>query len=421
MAYDFPASPAENQEFTPAGGVTYVYKAPRWTVKPTSSAAATAISDPPPASPTHGQLWWESDTGNTYIYYVDPGGAPGQWVQMTGPAGSGEQNHIASVPADMYAGFKTSGNRFIINDKADGTGTDVFSVSELGQVAHGGILMAPGQIATGFVKQKGTAAGQFYAWRITDDGTHLGANSKVLMTLNDAADTNLNLLGSSPALCFYPGAGSTRVGYIQSVNGGTFTINGEGANVNVLPPANGQLFVGPRTAVVAVNSRAVISYLGTTSQYGLNCVAEGAAGTSYPVIFTYPPSTIVGSISHSTTTTAFNTTSDARLKEFTGEFSGEDAAEIIRADPVRRFNWVLDGSPAVGWSAQDSYAVSQDLATPGDDLGADARTGDEGFQPWGMDQAKRTPYLWAALAMALDKIEALETRLAALEGGSSGV
>jgi hypothetical protein len=32
-----------------------------------------------------------------------------------------------------------------------------------------------------------------------------------------------------------------------------------------------------------------------------------------------------------------------------------------------------------------------------------------------MDQAKRAPYLWAALAHALDKIDMLETRLAALE------
>lgn len=36
MAFDFPASPTENQEFTPSGGPTYVYKAPRWIVKATT-------------------------------------------------------------------------------------------------------------------------------------------------------------------------------------------------------------------------------------------------------------------------------------------------------------------------------------------------------------------------------------------------
>jgi len=42
--YDFPSSPSENQEFTPAGGVTYIYNAPRWSVKPIPLA--------PLASPT---------------------------------------------------------------------------------------------------------------------------------------------------------------------------------------------------------------------------------------------------------------------------------------------------------------------------------------------------------------------------------
>jgi len=53
-----------------------------------SIVGGAVISDTPPASPKNGQIWWESDSGLGMIYYVDPGGAPGQWVQMTGPAGS---------------------------------------------------------------------------------------------------------------------------------------------------------------------------------------------------------------------------------------------------------------------------------------------------------------------------------------------
>jgi hypothetical protein len=41
--------------------------------------------------------------------------------------------------------------------------------------------------------------------------------------------------------------------------------------------------------------------------------------------------------------------------------------------------------------------------------------GEAGYQPWSMDQGRRTPYLWAALAWALDKIDDMEARLAALE------
>lgn len=38
------------------------------------------VSDTPPSSPVAGQIWWESDTGNTYIYYND--GNSSQWVQQ---------------------------------------------------------------------------------------------------------------------------------------------------------------------------------------------------------------------------------------------------------------------------------------------------------------------------------------------------
>lgn len=135
--------------------------------------------------------------------------------------------------------------------------------------------------------------------------------------------------------------------------------------------------------------------------------------------------TQVGSISSSGSATAFNTSSDETLKTFTGELSGDDAIAIIRADPVRRFTWNIDGTAAVGWGAQTSYAVSPDLASPPppyvpdpDDPNAPQTApgpGEPGYQPWSIDQGRRTPYLWAALTKALDRIDALEARIAALE------
>ena len=44
MAIDFPASPTEDQLFTPAGSpLTYIYKAPRWLLK--ASGTTDAPSD----------------------------------------------------------------------------------------------------------------------------------------------------------------------------------------------------------------------------------------------------------------------------------------------------------------------------------------------------------------------------------------
>ena len=45
-------------------------------------------SNVPPATPVDGQLWWKSDTGNTYIWYDD--GSSAQWVQV----------NVTTLPAD---------------------------------------------------------------------------------------------------------------------------------------------------------------------------------------------------------------------------------------------------------------------------------------------------------------------------------
>src|SRR6478609_8495561 len=83
MAWDFPASPTEGAVYTPAGGPTYTYTSGIWRVLPTPQTALSSksIGDTPPLNPIHGQSWWNSTDGFSYIYYVDPGGAPGQWVQ----------------------------------------------------------------------------------------------------------------------------------------------------------------------------------------------------------------------------------------------------------------------------------------------------------------------------------------------------
>ena len=69
--YDFPASPAENDEYTPpVGGQTYIYKAPRWLVKgipPTGGGGGSGGID---EAPVDGQQYAREDAAWTVI---DPG------------------------------------------------------------------------------------------------------------------------------------------------------------------------------------------------------------------------------------------------------------------------------------------------------------------------------------------------------------
>lgn len=61
------------------GGSTYLRADGTWaTPAGGGGGASVTIGDTPPASPTVGSIWWESDSGNPYIYYQDANSS--QWV-----------------------------------------------------------------------------------------------------------------------------------------------------------------------------------------------------------------------------------------------------------------------------------------------------------------------------------------------------
>ena len=51
-----------------------------------SGGASVTVSDNAPSSPTHGDMWWESDTGDLKIYYdeSETGASGAFWVSANG-------------------------------------------------------------------------------------------------------------------------------------------------------------------------------------------------------------------------------------------------------------------------------------------------------------------------------------------------
>ena len=118
----------------------------------------------------------------------------------------------------------------------------------------------------------------------------------------------------------------------------------------------------------------------------------------------------VGSISVTTTSTSYNTSSDYRLKENVAPLSG--AADRLAQIPVHRFNFIADPDTTVdGFLAHEVQPYVPEAIT-----GTKDEVDDEGNPVHqGIDQSKLVPLLTAALQEALQKIEALETRISALE------
>ena len=123
------------------------------------------------------------------------------------------------------------------------------------------------------------------------------------------------------------------------------------------------------------------------------------------------PNGIVGSISTSGSATAYNTSSDYRLKENIVPLTG--ATDRLQQIPVHRFNFIADPDTVVdGFIAHETASVVPECVTGEKDQV------DENGKPiyQGIDQSKIVPLLTAALQEALQKIEDLESRIAALEG-----
>jgi len=119
----------------------------------------------------------------------------------------------------------------------------------------------------------------------------------------------------------------------------------------------------------------------------------------------------VGTITTSGSSTSYNTSSDHRLKENVVDFSG--ATTRLKQLKPKRFNFVVDADTTVdGFLAHEVQSVVPE-AIRGTHNEVDA-DGNPVYQ--GIDQSKLVPLLTAALQEALTKIDALETRITALEG-----
>ena len=142
----------------------------------------------------------------------------------------------------------------------------------------------------------------------------------------------------------------------------------------------------------------------------------------------------VGSITVDGSATAYNTSSDYRLKTDAQPMTGA-SARVQALNPVN-FEWIASGDRVDGFLAHEAATVVPESVTGTKDAMMDeeyevtaAVLDDDGNETTpavmatrsvpdmqGIDQSKLVPLLTAALREALTKIDAMETRITALEG-----
>jgi hypothetical protein len=167
--------------------------------------------------------------------------------------------------------------------------------------------------------------------------------------------------------------------------------------------------VGPAQIVNKKTTSQVFSFSGATVNTGKVAYESLCNSTAARFHFSFAnPNGVVGSISTNASATAFNTSSDYRLKENVVPLTG--AADRLNQLQVHRFNFIADPDTVVdGFIAHEAQAVVPECVT-----GTKDEVDDEGNPVYqGIDQSKLVPLLTAALQEALQKIEDLEGRLTA--------
>jgi len=223
-----------------------------------------------------------------------------------------------------------------------------------------------------------------------------GASALQRTGIGYAAPTTVWLrTGHLSADTLLAGYGDVAPGYALQVNGTTYLTG----TASLL----GSLGVG-RAADAAVGI-----YLAhqKASQYGLIVQAQGSDTGNQTVVFQNVAGAFVGSITTTASATAYNTSSDSRMKDAVTTLTG--ALDRVRALRPVSFRWRHDDTPGVGFLADELQQHMPDAVT-----GAPGAVNANGsIKPQQADYSKVVPWLTAA-------VQELTTRMIALEEQTHG-
>ena len=218
--------------------------------------------------------------------------------------------------------------------------------------------------------------------------------------------TDLGYIGNGSGIL--TGAAATDF-IMRSENDIVFATGGNNSRMQ-LDSSHGNLMIGTTNSQYnGIGAPAALTSFNNGSRFGANFGASTTGG-QYAVVFSNPNGQI-GGVFVSGSATSYVTSSDYRLKtEVTYDW---DATTRLKQLKPARFKWIADGDDAVfvdGFLAHECGAVPESITGEKDAVDDDGK-----IIPQGIDQSKIVPLLTKALIEAVEKIEALEARITALE------
>jgi len=250
--------------------------------------------------------------------------------------------------------------------------------------------------------------------QMTLSGSSLGIGTaaplRQLSIANSASAEMSFISGASSNSSILFGSGLTGVdvyrGYIQYEHSNDAMTFATSAQERMRINSSGYLGIGRTDPVQRLDVTA-----GTTNQWACRLRHDGFGSVNYLLDFDSNGGSI-GSVTGNGSSVTYATSSDYRLKENVTDVT--DGITRVKQLAPKRFNFIADADTTVdGFLAHEASTVVPESVT-----GTKDEVDDEGNPVMqGIDQAKLVPLLTAALQEAIAKIETLETKVAALEGG----
>jgi len=122
----------------------YFRSSSTWSQVSGGGGASLSVSDGPPDSPSAGDLWFESDTGRTLVYYAD--GSSNQWVEIglasasgaSGTDGKIQFSESDSLTSDTLLHWDNTNNRLGIGTTSPATALSVYTTASVGGITLDG-------------------------------------------------------------------------------------------------------------------------------------------------------------------------------------------------------------------------------------------------------------------------------------------
>jgi len=354
-------------------------------------------------------------TGGDISFYEDTGTTPKFfWDASAEALGIGTSSPTSFTPSTLVVEAATTAGITISDSTGGGTASIAFSAT--------GAFQNRAKINCTMSSQSlefSTAGSE--RMRITSAGS-VGIGTSLPVAVLDVKGS----IGAAEGVVYVTdtsgtGASSYPVVSLRDTSGqrGLVGMLGDFMHLNASAASTGMIFKTSNTERMRIDSIGNLLVGVTSGLLNERIRADFAAGntgittsvgsTAQQSHIAFFNGSVVGSISTNGSATAYNTSSDYRLKEDVQPMVGA-SDRVLALKPVN-FAWKADGSRTDGFLAHEAQAVAPE-AVAGEKDAVDA---DGNPQYQGIDQSKLVPLLTAALQEALTEIADLKARVATLE------